>query len=376
MADYQYRNACFVCTTPYQVIGAVSIVKSEGIEADIYIFGTFSNHVDLAARLRALNIFKNVYVAENDRTNFFGKGKSKAATMLQMLFQVTFPDRAVSGFLADGVAYETFYTSSRAHGKILMQTVLQKRNPEMKIVIYDDGLGSYLEESHVLTASRTRRRVEKALGRELFDTKHVSIQLYLPEIAKLPETLQGCSITEMPRLDWNLPENIRILKEISGTADSESYSERVILFDNVRGLKNRVEMFRKVDDCYRAIIDVAGYDNVLFKGHPRSVETPDMDMRAVDKQGVPMEVFYAEMEDLGSRILVAYNSTAAYTPKLLFGKEPWIIHLHRIVGPPLQENSETLYQTFLPTYSDPGRLLVPNDTEELKRMLFSILERN
>ena len=72
-------------------------------------------------------------------------------------------------------------------------------------------------------------------------------------------------------------------------------------------------------------------------------------------------------------MLVAYNSTATYTPRMLFGEEPWVINLHRIVPSSLQEASETLYQTFLPTYRNRERLLAPGSLEELKEILERIL---
>ena len=133
------------------------------------------------------------------------------------------------------------------------------------------------------------------------------------------------------------------------------------------------EMFEKIDECYREIISLAGKENVLFKGHPRSMEEPAIEMNRVTGS-VPMEVFYSNMEDLEGKVLVAYNSTATYTPKLLFGKEPRVINLHRIVGGPMQQNSETLYRTFLPTYEDKGRLLAPETTEELRQMITDIMK--
>lgn len=373
---YTIKKACFACTTPYQVIGAISIVKSEHLQADIYIFGTFPDHDLLSARLRELNIFQNVYAVDSEKINLLGKGQASVEIQTQALFQVAFPQIYVREFLRDDTAYETFYSSSRAHTKLLLQRVLKKRNPEMKTVIYDDGLGSYLEDSHVLRPSKMRRRAEKILGWNLFDPKTVSIQLYLPEIAHIPQELKDCQLREMARLDWQAPENKVILKRLFGISETEKYRERVILFDNVRGATSRREMFEKVDRCYQTILDVVGEKNVLFKAHPRSYEKPSLMLHCIEKQATSMEVFYADMEDLESRVLIAYNSTATYTPKLLFGKEPWVINLHRIVGPPLQKNSEILYQTFLPTYQNKEKLLAPNDMDELKKMLAYALERN
>ena len=46
-----HREACFACTTPYQVMGAISIALQEKLKADIYIFGMFPRYKEVADRL-------------------------------------------------------------------------------------------------------------------------------------------------------------------------------------------------------------------------------------------------------------------------------------------------------------------------------------
>ena len=367
------RDACFACTTPFQVVGAINIARSGCFPggADIWLFDTFPNCGELAGNLRDLGLFDHVYEVDCGKISFFGKGKSAVSVQARAFIQEVLPGRYVK--VEKGLAYNAFYSSSRAHVKTILLNELLKRNPEMKITVYDDGLGCYLEQSHVLRTSKRRQKAERLLGLKLFDPKKMNLMLYLPEIARLPEELRGCPVEEMPRLNWHGEEEKKLLKKIFGVSDAERYDEKVILFDNVRGAKGREEMFRGVDECFRVIVETAGYDNVVYKPHPRSVKEPEAEMKRVTSTGTPMEVLYAEMEDLSSRVLVAYNSTATYTPRMLFGEEPWVINLHRIVSSSLQEASETLYQTFLPTYRNRERLLAPGSMEELKEILERIL---
>ena len=62
------RQACFACTTPYQVLGAISITKQENLDADLYIFGMFSGYEKVAEKLRDHAIFANVYAADATKT--------------------------------------------------------------------------------------------------------------------------------------------------------------------------------------------------------------------------------------------------------------------------------------------------------------------
>ncbi len=375
--EYTKRQACFACTTPYQVIGAISIVLSEKLEADIFICDTFSGCVELSDRLDDMKIFQNVYcVSYNDIKPGLIKMPSKLASCLIPLLQIIQPERYISRILSEDVAYETFYMSSRAHIKMLLCSVLKKRNAEMKIVFFDDGLGSYQENSHALNAGRWYRWSESMLGmNKILNPKLISIQLYLYKMAQLPQYLKNCPIRQMSRLNWNNEHENKLLKTLFGLENTKEHNEKIILFDNYRDSKSRIEMFKKIDVCFQKVFDLAGADNILFKGHPRSLVTPRIPFTNIAKQGLPMEVIYSDMDDLESRILIAYNSTAVYTPKMLFGKEPWVICLHRIVGTAPQENPEGIYQMFLSEYKTPQKLLAPNSIEELQNILFGILNQ-
>ena len=102
---YEMRDACFVCTTPYQILGAVSIACEEKVKGDIYVFGTFSGYKEIADRLDRLELFENVYKVDCKEMNFFGKGLSKAEVKARIIFQMIFPNRCFKGVLDDDIAY-------------------------------------------------------------------------------------------------------------------------------------------------------------------------------------------------------------------------------------------------------------------------------
>ena len=373
--DYELRQACFVCSTPYQIIGAISITLTEKIKADIFIVGFFPDFKKLSARLENMMIFNHVYTIDcSEKTSSTKRKNTATISFLNVLKQIIRPERFVSKYLGN-LAYKTFYSSSRAHIKMLFLYALQKRNPQMKINIFDDGLGSYQKESHVLNATKIRNYAEKLFGLKSFNSDSVSIQLYLYKMAQLPQYLKKYPIRQMPRLNWYDEKNKRILKTLFGITDVLKNNEKVILFDNYRDSKSRINMFKKIDVCFQKIIDIVSNENILFKGHPRSLVSPNIAFTKIAKQGIPIEVFYSDMDNLESRILVAYNSTAVYTPKILFNKEPWVISLHRIVGAAPQENPEEIYQMFLSEYNNPQKLLAPNNIKELQNMLMNALSQ-
>lgn len=202
-SGYNIRQACFVCTTPYQIIGAISIVLAKKLEADIFICSTFSSYNELASRLKDMKIFQNVYSIDCNAIKPALLGiPSRLATWIMPLLQIIKPERYVSRVLSRDIVYNTLYISSRAHVKMILYSALQNRNPEMKIVFFDDGLGSYQKNSHVLNASKLRRWTESLLGiNKILNPKLISIQLYLNKISQLPQYLKKCPVKQMPSVN-------------------------------------------------------------------------------------------------------------------------------------------------------------------------------
>ena len=51
-------KACFACTTPYQILGAVSIAAAGQAPADLIVFGMFDGYEALAGRIRETGLFR------------------------------------------------------------------------------------------------------------------------------------------------------------------------------------------------------------------------------------------------------------------------------------------------------------------------------
>ena len=62
------EEACIICTTPFQVMGAISIVKNEGLtKADLYIYSTFNGYDGIAERLNQLQLFRKVLIIDYEK---------------------------------------------------------------------------------------------------------------------------------------------------------------------------------------------------------------------------------------------------------------------------------------------------------------------
>ena len=356
------REACFACTTPYQVIGAISITLGEKLDADLFVFGMFPNYKAVCENIRKQSIFQNVYAVDCSKIGSPSRGKA----FLQMIFA----KRVVSSFLPREAVYETYYSSSRAHPKTLLQYVLLKRNASMARIIYEDGMGTYSGNSHPLNATSLRSKAESILGWKLDVPERTTMMANIPELVDVPEYLNGHITKKMPSLQFDDTTG-NMLRDIFSVDDEKSIKSRAIIFDTLRPnpMCLKETDFEVLDESYRCIGD-AFLDDVIVKPHPRSKNKGCYRIEMYKYQEIPMEALYAGMKDLEQRILITYTSSAVFTPKILFDKEPVVISLHRLI-----EDSkssvvfEPIYEKFRMIYSEPERVSAPESLDELKSLL-------
>lgn len=354
-------KACFACTTPYQLMGAISIAQSKDIKGDLYVFGMFSGYDEIAERIKDYNIFREVIPVDCSRF--------RSLPTSRYLFHMFNYHREVLYFLPSHISYDIMYISSRAHVKLLMRHELEHRNPKMRYVMFEDGLGTYSADSHVLNSSKLRRIIEKILGWDTFKPGLTVMMATHPELVTLSKKMSGISIEKMPSFRWS-SENRKMLLDIFSVNNMNFINERVILFDVTRGTykEDLGVNVGLLDKCYQLMSNNFGYDSVVCKPHPRSKTKTEASVKEYQQKGVPIEILYASMDDLDSRILVGTFSTALFTPKMMFDKEPIVICLYKMVWPGNHE-LPPLYEKLCNMYQHRERIIAPKNIEELKVFL-------
>ena len=359
------HDACFACTTPYQIMGAVSIVSAIKNPADLIVFGFFDGWKDLAERIRKTKLFRDVIAV--------GPGEYKAPGRSKALWQMMRARTVINSLLPEDRIYEVYYASSRAHIKNILLYELLQRNRKLRIVMYDDGMGTYAGDSHVLNTTNPRKKAEKLLGWDLYRPERMEYQVYEPELFSQPDRYAACPVKQMPKPAD--PETMAVIARVFGITAEDAIGEKVIVFDPLRSTERR-DILPQLDNCYQEITAVFGKENVVIKPHPRSEKTPDTDARIYTGTGIPMEALYAGMEDLEERLLITYASTAVFTPKMLFGKEPRVIALFRIFDGETGSEWQTQFDKIRSLYSDKGRMMAPKDRRELTILLQEICRKN
>lgn len=361
--DAEKRDACFLCSSPYQVIGAVSIASGTEPDADLYLFGSFPGHEELAKRLRAHALFRSV--TDVEMRQFGSNGKWTGFR------KIAFAEKLVARFLPDGVSYRCCYVSSRSSMKSATLKVLRDREPDMLRVMFEDGMGSYSDNGNLLGTTRLRALAEKLFGWDVDAPEKTQFTVFLPELLRLPERFAGCQVTPMPRLALT-GENRALLEDLFGVEETQRIAERFVVFDISRRANTRLSETELgvLDCCYDLILRYAGRENAIVKPHPKSTGRTASELTLYPYQGLPMEVLYIGMPDLAERVLISFVSSAVFTPKILFDAEPTVICLHRLLKETVYAATfEGIYDRFRGTYREPERVCAPESFEELEELL-------
>ena len=362
------RNACFICSSPYQVIIALSIVLENPQDADLYVYGTFSGYQELVERLRKYQLFQNIYAVDLSAIGVTGR--------LRCIWETFFADRIVRKFLPDSISYNICYFSSRSSLKSAQLKVLLDRNPEMRRVMMEDGMGTYSDKGNLLSVSKSRRVFERVLRWKLDDPGNTKFMVNCPELVNNPAPFDICEVERISVLKLN-SANQQMLFDIYSLPDDGVINEKCIIFDTKRHGTTILpkEQMTLMDKCYSIVAEHIGYQDVILKPHPRSTEECLCGAPQYTYPEIPMEVLYAEMSELEKRILVSFVSTAVFTPKILFDAEPFVICLHRIVKDNrISSNFESIFEKFRKLYNDPLRVMAPGSLEELETCLQMIKE--
>ena len=317
-------KVCFACTTSYQIMNAISIVYSDSLNADIFIFDTFKGYKQIAEKLENAKIFKEVYVVP-----FYSSKKyagSKNLMRISCMWSFVRATQYIRKFIPEYSFYDKIYVSSQAIPKMVLKRALEKWNPNLVVVIYEDGMGTYVQGGHALNGSGKFQFLQKLLKFEFRPNGRTIFMPRLPQIAPPLERVSEYKIVPMMPVPYKKLRNL--FYDIFGTEEKiETINEKVIVFDYLRLSYN--EDTHALDIMYDIIYKQYPQDSIC-KLHPRSKVEIKSQIKIYSDTQIPIEMLYMDMDDLEERVIVSVFSTASFTPILMFGKSPVLILLYKM----------------------------------------------
>ena len=368
-------DRCFFCTTPFQVVSAIALESTFSGQADLYIVDQFQGYKEIGERIRHEMVFRDVrYVEERKLQPWRFSHDQNSFYVHVMKVLAYFRGHELMRLInPESDSYETIFISSNAFTGRIASSYLMKRYGT-RIVLFDDGTGSYCNPGTIRNQTMERRVRALAFGNKVLSVVP-DRYLYSPELYRACGVLpQNCEIEQIP--SWN--ENEEVLSKL----------DRVFLYGEFMLPKAKAieicseEQYNVFLRCLDMIQDFCQIDGFSIKIHPRNAEgrlfySQRYSLYEADNS-VPFEIIIAHMNGFEGVTLITSFSTAVFSPIIILNEEPVIILLYRIIG--LENVVDSYSQKYIDCvremYKHDERVIVPETLDELREALESLREND
>ncbi len=362
---------CFLCTTPYQILAVLSLLKGFKKTGDLYIINQFTGAETLAERIRKEALFDNVIFIDEELlySRYVRTGpRLKRWLGLTRIYEDT--DLIVKNFIKDENEYEDVFISSNNLTARLAVLYLYKYYGLSTYSLFDDGIGSYRNKylGKIGPLGRIYREIfiQKGSGKiKISDRYLYRDDLYLKMNPRNDKE-------KIHKLNFLSQDNYALIYRLFGLNHTIKINEKVIILDSYRAEELTEKGVAQIAELFDLISTTLNPDQIIFKAHPRD-KTPRGDFHYLASSGdinLPFEV-YASLQDFSDKILITNMSTAVFSPKMVLDQEPTLIFLFKILEHEIRNhaNIDDLVRNFKDLYRDPTKIYVPESKEELEDIL-------
>lgn len=364
-------KVCFICDTPYQIFTILNYVihqdEFETEDMDICIC-TRDISGEQIGKIIQSNIFRNVYQYNTD----LEQSKDKK-NLLFRLNRFVRPRHYYMSFFRDNDFDIKRYNYLFCAFPIPITVAMTMVNPDINIRLFDDGIGTYIN-GIPSPDSKKRRMLFRLKGKSSPWGRIEKIyvyndNLYSGHLAKevVPLTSVGCA-------DSRFHE---VVKSVFNYKESELYDlyRGIYLTQPLETVFDNQTLFWSIE---HGIIDVISKCSLPFvlRKHPKHKTYPENRMHE-DLDNDFWELICAK-QITNDHILVSCYSTAQFSPKFLFDKEPWLIFTYyffkNLFGENKIEEMDKMIERLRESYSNKSKVIVAYDSNDLKNKLKKLQE--
>jgi hypothetical protein len=364
-----------VCDTPYQLMSAIMVACSFNNTDEPFVFfiNTYLYHMEQSFD----------YSAGYPRIGsicYYGRKQMSAGLLLSGLINPLRMLDSIEGFDRN-INLSCIISSRTTYIATYLYNYFQKKNPGLKLCLVEEGIGEYSSRLIHTRFTRVCAFLHKKTHLDRVSEAYFSApDLYPYEtgfpVKKVPPlTKEGREIIESMFNMQNIKDN-NLLNSYSCVILSEPTTVELKKQEDVDKY-NRVE-----EDILDALADVMGAENTVIKVHPIDPNFKNDKIKTYYTK-LPMESLLLSM-DADSKIFVSPMSTAMLTPRLLFGKVPFLVFTYKmLMGPILAHVGDEAHlgryiafvNNFIAAYPDPSKCAAPGSIGELKEVLFAFSAR-
>lgn len=347
-------------STEFQLFSVLKFVQNntEGSRnnADLFIYQEIPNYQEKIKKITKLNLFKNIFVVRklyDSNSKFVRKIVTFSRGIRFSYFRkIMCPEVKSEHYLILMVGsynhISQYFCNSFQHDYLYY---------------IDDGLGSYNGNVH----NTNIRPLNKLLMKTLHKYDEVE-KLYVNCLGMCKSKISR-SINQIP---VSLENDNNCIKSIFEEEKDAVYKRGDLIY--LRYPEKDVQThFSKVDECIKKVCSKYK-DDFIIRRHPRDINSPIKDEYRYDLVNNFWENVCAN-EIVDTNILIGDYSTAQFTPKVLFNKEPYVVFLFLLF--PHSDNYKLEYMEVVKSlqevYQDHSKVIIPKNIDDFKLALDGIV---
>lgn len=347
---------CAICETPYQVMTMMNYAlnRTELLDhtIDLYVGSKFRSYLSVSENVSKEKVFDRVFTYDYSRAN----------KMSDRLNFISAPGKYISR-LCDADLKSEKYSIIFISNLTTFAMSMILANPDSDLYYYDDGIGSYrIKVGPDYITSKKKM---------LFKLYKVDTGRFTPKYLYLNNTsmfIDGWDVplVQMPPLSDISEEFDQIMSRVFGPIpDIYGENKTILLTDpiEIRDEALKAEQERKKAE----VISLLAKMNAVHRPHPRETVT-EGPSSVIDRSGCLWEQVCMKKID-SEYTLIGTASTAMFSPKFFFDKEPRLIFLFKALDFRVDESFMQLLDKLVRSYKNPEDIMVLDSIDDLSKVL-------
>jgi len=367
------KRYALICETAFQLLNTVFYVldmkEREIAEFDLYLDLRKPRMEEVLENLKRENIFNSIHTFLSP-VRSEGKYRYQAKRFVEYLF----PRFAIRTALQDEV-----HLKKKAYDVIVMgcpnpfMVNFAYLFPQAKVYFIDEGTGSYNGKIGQTIRTKTVAFFENLTHRGPGLICPEKLILHKPQICK---SEYEAEVEQLYAACEGKPQKMQCIQRVFGNDSQKMYQSAKWIYFGQPTPKAYPGDFEQVEPKIReTILKVVA--NVLVRPHPAE-ERDKYGETVCDWRGLQWEVICAD-QIFDDSVLIGTFSTAQFTPKLIYNKEPYVVMTLRVFNdfcsPEAMRNIESLIESFSTLYEDHTKIYMPESIEELEACMQEIRSR-
>lgn len=317
-------SVAIFCWRPYHVFSAINMVSNNVEETKgnttLFLYN-YANLPLLKDKLETLGLFNDIVIVEDY------KGHSQ---YIKKICGLLFPKVALRQqvYIESKPTYSCSILQHNAFDKIIVTsfntTMFEfiQLNPSAQIVLYEDGMFSYIADEVFHALDRQYRRIKWLLKLRIQKFNIIAKYVYEPKLV-VSSRYKLLALPKISDITYNAQKNAFLYNR---DAVLTQYKGKRIIY-----LDERFPIERFKDDVNEDVIfDIIKpfADETILRPHPGN--EPGCMLFAVDTTNQSWELCCKDILNDDS-IIITKTSTAAFTPFMLYGIKTHIIYLAELM---------------------------------------------